>query len=133
MVAITAFAQWRPEAMIGVFTREPRVLEVGVLFLRLVSWNFVAQGLIFTCSSMFQGLGNTKPSLLSSFTRMITYAVPAIWLSNQPYFRIEYVWYLSIATVTLQAIVSLWLLRVEFRKRLIPMGVLPATNKAVIG
>jgi putative MATE family efflux protein len=133
MVVITVFAQWRPELLIGVFTREPRVLEVGVLFLRLVSWNFVAQGLIFTCSSMFQGLGNTKPSLLSSFTRMITYAVPAIWLSNQSYFRIEYVWYLSIATVNLQAIVSVCFLRIEFRKRLTPMLVLPVTKQAAAG
>ena len=133
MVAITVFAQLRPEVMIGVFTREPRALEVGVLFLRLMSWNFVAQGLIFTCSSMFQGLGNTKPSLLSSFTRMVTYAVPAIWLSDQTYFHIEYVWYLSIATVALQAIVSLWLLRIEFRNRLTPMVVLPATKQAATG
>ena len=35
--------------------------------------------------------------------RFVTYAVPAIWLSGRPDFRIEYVWYLSIATVTLQA------------------------------
>jgi hypothetical protein len=30
----------------------------------------------------------------------------------------EYVWYLSIAATTLQAVLSLWLLRREFRKRL---------------
>jgi Na+-driven multidrug efflux pump len=78
----------------------------------------VAQGVIFTCSSMFQGLGNTKPVLWSSATRVLTYSLPAIWLSTRPGFRIEHVWYLSIATTTLQAALSLWLLRREFRKRL---------------
>jgi len=73
------------------------------------------------CSSMFQGLGNTKPVLLSSGARLITYALPLIWLSAKPEFRIEYVWYLSIATTTLQALLSLWLLRLEFRKRLVPL------------
>ena len=63
----------------------------------------VAQGLIFTCSSMFQGLGNTKPVLWSSATRVVTYSLPAIWLSTRPGFRIEHVWYLSIAATTLQA------------------------------
>ena len=86
----------------------------------------VAQGLIFTCSSMFQGLGNTKPVLLTSATRVFTYSLPAIWLSTRPGFRMEYVWYLSIAATTLQAALSLWLLRREFRKRL----ALPPKEKA---
>jgi len=79
---------------------------------------------------MFQGLGNTKPSLISSLTRLVTYAIPAIWLSGQPTFRIEYVWYLSIATVTFQAVVSVWLLQLEFRRRLTPMGVAEAAERA---
>ena len=94
-------------------------MAVALLFLKMVSLNIVAQGLIFTCSSMFQGLGNTKPVLLSSATRVVTYSLPAIWLSTRPGFRIEYVWYLSNATTTLQAVQSLWLLRREFRKRLV--------------
>ena len=121
MAAITAFAQWRPEAMVAAFTHEAEVIEVGATFLQLISINFIAQGLIFTCSSMFQGLGNTKPALWSSATRLIAFAVPAIWVSTLPGFKIEHVWYLSIATVTLQAIVSVWLLRVEFKRRLMPV------------
>ncbi|HTG07597.1 MAG TPA: MATE family efflux transporter, partial [Bradyrhizobium sp.] len=81
----------------------------------------VAQGVNFVCSSMFQGLGNTRPVLLSSGARLVTYALPLIWLSAMPGFRIEHAWYLSIATTTLQALLSLWLLRLEFRKRLLPL------------
>jgi len=71
---------------------------------------------------MFQGLGNTTPVLWSSGVRLITYAMPIIWLSAQSGFRIEHVWYLSIVTTTLQAALSLWLLRLEFRKRLAPLA-----------
>ena len=67
---------------------------------------------------MFQALGNTKPVLLTSATRVFTYSLPAIWLSTRPGFRMEHVWYLSVATTTLQAGLSLWLLRREFNKRL---------------
>ena len=81
----------------------------------------MAQGVVFTCNSMFQGLGNTKPVLLSSATRLFTYAVPVIWLSTRPGFRVEHVWYLLIATTTLQAGLALWLLRREFRTRLAPI------------
>ena len=71
---------------------------------------------------MFQGLGNTRPVLLSSGARLMTYALPLIWLSALPGFRIEHAWYLSIATTTLQAGLSLWLLRLEFGKRLTPLA-----------
>ena len=107
--------------MLGGFASDPETMAVAVLFLQMVSLNLVAQGLNFVCSSMFQGLGNTKPVLLSSGARLVTYALPVIWLSTRPGFRIEHVWYLSIATTTLQAGLSLWLLRREFRKRLEPL------------
>lgn len=121
MIAITLLAQWKPGALLGGLARDPETMAVATLFLRLVSLNLVAQGLIFVCSSMFQGLGNTRPVLWSSGARLITYAIPIIWLSAQSGFRIEHVWYLSIATTTLQAALSLWLLRLEFRRRLVPL------------
>ena len=93
-----------------------------MLFLRMVSLNNVAQGVNMVCSSMFQGLGNTRPVLLSAGARLVTYALPLIFLSAMPGFRIEHAWYLSIATTTLQAGLSLWLLRLEFRKRLKPLA-----------
>jgi putative MATE family efflux protein len=121
MIAFTIIAQWRPEWLLGGFTNDPETIATGVLFLRMISLNLVAQGVIFVCSSMFQGLGNTRPVLLSSGARLITYALPLIWLSGRPDFRIEQVWYLSIATTTLQAVLCLWLLRLELRKRLVPL------------
>jgi Na+-driven multidrug efflux pump len=76
---------------------------------------------------MFQGLGNTKPVLWTSVVRVLTYSVPSIWLSTWPGFRMEHVWYLSLATVALQAVLSVWLLRREFSKRLVlvPKGRAP--------
>jgi putative MATE family efflux protein len=128
MTVVTLVVQWRPQSLIGLFTREPQVLSVGVLFLRLISVNIADQGLIFTCSSMFEGLGNTTASLLSLCTRLVTYAVPAIWLSHRPNFRIDYVCYLLIATVALQAPVSFWLMRRELKKRLAPFAAAAAPS-----
>jgi len=121
MIGFTMIAQWQPEFLLGGFTEDAETIAVGALFLRMVSLNNVAQGVNFVCSSMFQGLGNTRPVLLSSSARLVTYALPLIWLSAMPGFRIEHAWYLSIATTTLQALLSLWLLHLEFRKRLVPL------------
>jgi len=121
MIGFTMIAQWQPEFLLGGFTEDAETIAVGALFLRMVSLNNVAQGVNFVCSSMFQGLGNTRPVLLSSGARLVTYALPLIWLSAMPGFRIEHAWYLSIATTTLQALLSLWLLRLELRIRLLPL------------
>jgi Na+-driven multidrug efflux pump len=94
---------------------DPAVIGVAAPYLRIISWNFVATGLIFTCSSLFQALGNTWPSLLSSATRLITFAVPAAWLGSQPHFELRHLWYLSVCTVSVQAILSLILLHRQFR------------------
>ncbi len=118
MLILTLVTQIRPAALVGVFKADPETLAVAALFLQMISWNFVAQGLIFTCSSMFQGLGNTVPSLISSASRVAIFAIPAIWISTQPGFKIEQVWYLSIVSSTLQAVISLCLLRIEFKRRL---------------
>jgi MATE family, multidrug efflux pump len=121
MIGFTILAQWKPGLLLAGFSEDREAMAVAAQFLQLVSLNLVVQGVTFTCHSTFQGLGNTKPVLLSSGSRLLLYAVPAIWLSTRPGFAIEQVWYLSIATTTLQAGLALWLLRREFRKRLTPL------------
>jgi putative MATE family efflux protein len=120
MLAITLLCQIRPQWFIEGFSRQPDVLAVGVPYLRIISWNFVATGLIFTCSGLFQALGNTWPSLLSSASRLLTFVVPVLFVSTLPHFTLNQVWYLSVASVTLQALTSLALLQREFRRRLEP-------------
>jgi putative MATE family efflux protein len=119
MLVLTLICQWQPEWFVHFFTKDPAVLGVAAQFLHIISWNFVAQGIIFTCSGMFQALGNTLPALFSSATRLMTFAIPALWLSTRPGFELKELWFLSVATVTLQALTSLWLLRGQFRRRLI--------------
>ena len=118
MAGLTLLCQWQPAWFFGGFTKEPAVVGVGAQFLRYVSWNFVASGLVFTCSGMFQALGNTLPALLSSASRLFIFAIPAVWLSRRPGFELRQLWLLSVTTVAIQAVVSYGLLRREFRRRL---------------
>jgi putative MATE family efflux protein len=119
MVALTVLCQVSPESLIRPFSRDPAVIAVGAQYLRIISWNFVCNGIVFTCSGLFQGLGNTWPSLLSSGLRIVTFVVPAIWLAQRPGVKIEEFWYLSVASITLQALISYVLLRGEMRRRLV--------------
>jgi Na+-driven multidrug efflux pump len=118
MLALTMLCQIRPEWFALAFTHDAAVVAVAAEFLRYISWNFVAQGIIFTCSGMFQALGNTVPSLISSASRLVTFAVPVIWLSHQAGFALHEVWIVSMASVALQALFSLWLLRRQLQQRI---------------
>ena len=120
MLVATILAQWQADRMLALFTKEAAVIAMGATFLHIASFNFIAQGLIFTCSGMFQALGNTIPSLISGATRLVTFVVPALWLSRQPGFSPKQVWWLGVATVTLQMFFSVWLLRRELDKRFGP-------------
>lgn len=121
-----AVCQLFPEALIRVFSTDPAVVAVGEEYLRIVSWNYLAAGLVFVTSSMFQAMGNTKPSLVASFVRIVVVAIPAVVLSTVPGFQLRWVWYLTVVSVTLQLALSLWLLNREFRVRLAPMRVTAA-------
>jgi len=118
MIMATLFCQLSPETLIRFFSPEPDVVAFGGEYLRIISWNFLAVGLVFTSSSMFQALGNTWPPLASSASRLLFFAIPAVVLSQQPGFSIREVWYLSVATVAVQAVINLWLLQREFRRKL---------------
>lgn len=117
MLVATVISLWQADRMLALFTHEADVIALGTMFLHIVSFNFIAQGLIFTCSGMFQALGNTIPSLLSGASRLLTFALPAFWMSRQPGFSLQQVWWLGVVTTLLQMSISIWLLRREMNKR----------------
>lgn len=118
MLLLTLLCQQRPDVLVALFAEDPAVVAAGADFLRIISWNFVATGIVFTCSGMFQAIGNTLPALVASATRIVTFATPAIWLSRQPWFELRHLWYTSVATVVLQAVASWWMLSIELRRKL---------------
>ncbi len=121
MVVVTVLMQWKSDLLVGFFTSEEEVIAVGSVFLQLISLNFIAQGVVFACSGIFQGLGNTRPAMLSSGARILVFLPLAVFLKYQPGFTINQVWYVSILSVTVQAVVSFILVRREFRLRLAPL------------
>jgi Na+-driven multidrug efflux pump len=122
MLFTAIVCQLVPAALIRVFSSDPEVIAVGDEYLRIVALTFVASGLIFVCSSMFQAMGNTMPSLVASVIRIVVIAVPAILLSKTPGFRLVWIWYLSAGAVVLQLTIVLLYLRREFRVRLDAMS-----------
>src|SRR5258706_7735279 len=118
MLVLTLLCQISPRILVAPFSSDPAVIDVATEFLRIASWNFVAVGLTFCCSGMFQALGDTKPALLSSGSRLVTYVVPAIWLAGQSWASLRDFWYLSLASITVQALIAYLLLRRQLHEKL---------------
>jgi Na+-driven multidrug efflux pump len=136
MLALAIVCSVAPAALLRVFTSDPAAIAVGVDYLRIISWNFVASGVIFVASSMFQAMGNTIPSLVTSAVRMAVIVVPVLTLSRLPGFQLRWVWYLTVAAVFVGLAVCLLLLRREYRRRLAfdePVAAVPiATEVAAV-
>lgn len=107
-------ARW----MIRPFSSDPSVINFGGEYLAIVALNFVASGIAFSCSSVFQGIGNTIPPLLCSASRLFLFALPAALLAGRAGFEIRYVWYLSAVSQFIQACFILLLLRRELGRKL---------------
>src|SRR5947209_12037699 len=117
-VVLALLAYFFPAPMIRAFSNDPNVISFGGEYLHIVALNFIAAGIVFTTSSIFQGLGNTLPPLFSSMTRLFVFIVPALLLSRTPGFQIKYVWYLSVVSQSIQACINLLLLWRELQHKL---------------
>jgi putative MATE family efflux protein len=120
MLGATLICQISPGVLISPFTKDAQVIAIASQYLAIVSWSFVASGLNFTASGMFQALGNTLPSLLCSASRIFTFLLPALGLyaAHAGAVPLRQLWMLSVASTLLQAISAITLLRREFKRKL---------------
>jgi putative MATE family efflux protein len=118
MMVLTVLCHISPAALIRPFSSDPAVILIGGEYLRITSWNFVPSAIVFTSSSIFQGIGNSVPPVIISAARLLLFAVPAFLLSRTAGFELRQIWYVGVAAVIVQMTLNIWLLQREFRRRL---------------
>ena len=118
MLVLAVIVWLAAEQMVGVFSSDPQVIAVGEEYLHIIAFNFVASGIVFVSSSMFQAMGNTVPSLITSGARIVIVAIPVLLLAQSAGFTLRWIWYISAGAVVVQLAMNLWLLQREFRLRL---------------
>jgi len=116
MLLLTALCQAKPTAIVSLFSKQDDVVAVAAGYLRLISTTFVATGLIFASTSVFQGLGNTRPPFVSSIIRLFVFTVPVVLLLSR--LTLQDIWLISAGSIWVQAIANLWFLRTELRAKL---------------
>src|SRR6266480_3689774 len=107
MVVFAIACHLLPGPLISVFSKDEGVIAVGTEYLRIISFNYVASGLVFVASSTFQAMGNTIPSLIASVVRIALVAIPGVVISRLPGFELRWLWWLSVASVFVQLVPAL--------------------------
>ncbi|MED5523272.1 MAG: MATE family efflux transporter [Pseudomonadota bacterium] len=118
MTLAMLLCQWQPQALAEVFTQDPAVLAFAEQFLAIISFIFVASGINFTCSSFFQGMGNTWPALFTAASRLALFAAGAFYLAHQGDFALTELWHWSVWVGFMQAALSYVLARREMARKL---------------
>lgn len=120
MAVLTVVCHVSPDALVRFFNGDPAVVAFGGEYLRIISWNFVASGLVFVSSSVFQGMGRSLPPLVISTFRLVVFVALATLVSGRPGFEMRHIWYLAVGSVAVQLALNLWMLHREFDVRLSP-------------
>ena len=119
MLVLSAAIYLGAAPLMRLFSSDPEVIRIGVDYLHIVTLNFVPSGVTFVSASMFQAMGNTLPSLMTSFIRIAIGVVPAVILSRRPDFALTWIWWLTVLSTALQMTMNLVLLQREFRIKLV--------------
>jgi len=116
MLLLTILCQVRAPSIVRIFSGQADVVAVGAGYLKFISLTFLATGLIFACTSVFQGLGNTRPPFVSSIIRFFVFAVPVLLFLQR--LALNDIWIISATSIWIQAFSNLWFLRKELRAKL---------------
>jgi len=115
MVLLAVLCRMVPDYLLVPFVGGRQALEAGRTFLQVACWSFVPSGIVFVCCGLFNGLGNTWPTLLASGLRVLVFAVVAYFLTSSPGFAPKLLWKASVLTVFLQMLLALLLAGRELR------------------
>lgn len=69
-----------PAELLGIFNASPKMVDIGVPALRIISTSFVFAGFCISAGSVFQALGDGMKSLLVSVARQLVVLVPSAYL-----------------------------------------------------
>ncbi len=83
MAVGTLIFQVFPEGLLRLFNASDTMMEMGVAALRTISVSFVLAGFCISCGSVFQALGRSVYSMITSVTRQLVVLLPVAWLLAQ--------------------------------------------------
>ncbi len=85
--------QAAPNTLLSIFDASEEMLRIGVPALRIVSWHFPIAGICIGCGSVFQALGFSVYSMISSLIRQLVVLIPCAYLIGALTGDVTMVWW----------------------------------------
>ena len=109
-----------PSQLIGIFTTDSTMIDMGVIALRLISLFFIPASVGILNSIFFQSLGLGHHSLIVSFLRQIGILLPFAYFFSQ--FGLHYVWLAYPVAEVLTLIISTIMRRNVIKRYIDPLS-----------
>jgi putative MATE family efflux protein len=110
MLFWTVICRTFPAYLIGIFSNDPDVTRLGVIYLKIFSLGFVMVGTIMVTGAVFQGLGKTYPILVGAVLDNALFAGLVFTLPVYFSWGIQSIWWIKVTTVVMEtAVVAGWL------------------------
>ena len=120
MVVGMAVVQLIPGQLLLLFDASEHMLRIGVPALRIISLCFVFAGFSIVCSSVFQALGNSFLSMITSITRQLAVLLPAAYVLAHT-IGLEAVWYAFPIAEVFCLVIAVLMLRHTYYKVIKPL------------
>lgn len=74
------WAQISPQTMIGIFTKDSRIIEAGIPFFKSCSYDYLAVSFVFCLNGYLNGCSKTIFTMISCCFGALALRMPLIWL-----------------------------------------------------
>jgi putative MATE family efflux protein len=110
MILCTFICRLFPEAIIGTFSSDAKVIRFGIIYLMIFSLGNVMVGTIMVAGVAFQGLGKTYPSLAGAVLDNALFAGLVFTLPAYFNWGIQSIWWIKVTTAAIESlVVAVWL------------------------
>jgi Na+-driven multidrug efflux pump len=92
--------------IMGLFTDEPIIEEIGVGALRTLCFAYPFVGIAMPCGRIMQGLGQGLPVLVITALRVLLISAPLAYYFTINDYEIVYIWYSIAISIGVSAIVG---------------------------
>ena len=110
-----------PEQMLRLFKASEDMLSIGVPALRYISLSFIFAGVCITLGSIFQALGKSYFSMITSFARQIVVLLPVAYLLSKTG-NVDNVWFAFPIAEVMSLAVTLIFFSVIYKKIISRIG-----------
>ncbi|MBE6985333.1 MAG: MATE family efflux transporter [Ruminococcaceae bacterium] len=109
-----------PEFLLGFFNPDDDMLRVGVPAMRILCLPFIMAGACIIFGNVFQALGKSVYSMITSIARQLVVLIPAAYLLSLSG-KVDLVWLSYPIAEVFSLVLSIWMMISVYRKKIKPL------------